>query len=199
MSETESKPQGSATRHGSSQLIMARYGLSTVPTTPPSPVIFDHRYFNLGMRYNNGIFIIDYPGYYRIDIKSYCYEGKTDRKWVGFNLMINSKRQLHQYSRWAAPSQAQRSMDSHTTFSQTSDLDLDKNRSPMWHGPCPLIFGQASAIFKLNAFDTVFVQMMDGGSDRGTLAQGAEMNNIQIEKLDWYHILKIIFSNLNRL
>ena len=50
--------------------------------------------------------------------------------------------------------------------------------------PCPLIFGQASAIFKLNAFDTVFVQMRDGGSDRGTLAQGADMNNIQIEKLD---------------
>ena len=114
MSERESNQGGSTTRHGSSQLIMARYGLSTVPTTSPSPVIFNHRYFNLGMRYNNGIFIIDYPGYYRIDIKSYCYEGKTDSKFVGFYLMINSKRQLTQYSRWAAP--AQRRVKSTGTF-----------------------------------------------------------------------------------
>merc|ERR1712131_524215 len=104
--EAETNPQGIVTRHGSSQLIMARYGLSTVPTTILSPVIFNHRYFNLGMRYNNGIFIIDYPGYYRIDIKSYCHEGKTDNKFVGFYLMINSKRELEQFSRWAAPSQA---------------------------------------------------------------------------------------------
>ena len=145
MSETEINPQGSATRHGSSQLIMARYGLTTVPTTVLSPVIFNHRYFNLGMRYNNGIFIIDYPGYYRIDIKSYCYEGKTDSKFVGFELMINSKRQMAQFSRWAAPT-------------------------------------QGSAIFFLNAFDTVYVQMDRGVT--GTLARGAEMNNIQIEKLD---------------
>ena len=145
MSETESNPQGPVTRQGSSQLIMARYGLTTVPTTVLSPVIFNHRYFNLGMRYNNGIFIIDYPGYYRIDIKSYCYEGKTDSKFVGFELMINSKRQLHQFSRWAAPT-------------------------------------QGSAIFFLNAFDTVYVQMDRGVT--GKLARGAEMNNIQIEKLD---------------
>ena len=97
------------------------------------------------MRYNNGIFIIDYPGYYRIDIKSYCYEGKTDSKFVGFELMINSKRQMAQFSRWAAPT-------------------------------------QGSAIFFLNAFDTVYVQMDRGVT--GTLARGAEMNNIQIEKLD---------------
>ena len=122
MTNTESNAQGPGIRHGSSQLIMARYGLSTVPTTSPSPVIFNHRYFNLGMRYNNGIVIIDYPGYYRIDIKSYCYEGKTDSKFVGFYLMINSKRQLHQYSRWAAPSQAQRPTDSDMTFSWISDL-----------------------------------------------------------------------------
>ena len=147
MSGAETNPQGIVTRHGSSQLIMARYGLSTVPTTILSPVIFNHRYFNLGMRYNNGIFIIDYPGYYRIDIKSYCLQGKTDSKYVGFELMINSKGQMHQYSRWAAPS-------------------------------------QASAIFFLNAFDTVFVRMNDGGSNQSTLAQGAKMNNIQIEKLD---------------
>ena len=97
------------------------------------------------MRYNNGIFIIEIPGYYRIDIKSYCYEGKTDSKFVGFMLMINSSRKLHQFSRWAAPA-------------------------------------QASGIFFLNAFDTVFVQM-DSGST-GKLARGHEMNNIQIEKLD---------------
>ena len=128
MTNTESNAQGPGIRHGSSQLIMARYGLSTVPTTSPSPVIFNHRYFNLGMRYNNGIFIIDYPGYYRIDIKSYCYEGKTDSKFVGFNLMINSKRQLHQYSRWAAPSQAPRPTDSEATFSRRKDLNKLRTR-----------------------------------------------------------------------
>ena len=193
MSETENNVQGPGARHGSGQLIMARYGLSTVPTTSPSPVIFNHRYFNLGMRYNNGIFIIDYPGYYRIDIKSYCYEGKTDSKFVGFYLMINSKRQLTQYSRWAAPSQAQSSTDS------WRDVFVERRIRINFERACLSISVKGSAIFKLNAFDTVFVQMRDGGSDRGTLAQGADMNNIQIEKLDWYHILKIIFSNLNRL
>ena len=99
------------------------------------------------MWYKNEILCIDYPGYYRIDFKSYCKEGKTDSKFVGFELMINSIAQLHQYSRWAAPS-------------------------------------QASAIFKLNAFDTVFIRMTDGGSNQGVLALGHKMNNIQIEKID---------------
>ena len=95
------------------------------------------------MRYNNGIFIIEDPGYYRIEIKSYTYDGKTDSKYVRFDLKINSSRRLQQYSRWAAAA-------------------------------------PASAVFYLNAFDTVYVSM--GGS--GTLGGGANFNDIQIEKIN---------------
>ena len=96
------------------------------------------------MWYNNGIFIIDDPGYYRIEIKSYCLDGATDNKWVGFQLMINSSRKLNQFSRFAAAV-------------------------------------PGSAIFYLDAFDTVFVSMDNKGV--GTLSHGANMNDIQIEKL----------------
>ena len=95
----EEATQGPATRHGSQQLKMARYGYSTDSEAPVSPVLFNHHYLNLGMRYNNGIFIIEDPGYYRIEIKSYTYDGKTDSKYVAFNLMINSSWKLRQYSR----------------------------------------------------------------------------------------------------
>ena len=85
---------------------MARYGITTEETGPLSPVIFDHEFFNHRMRYNNGIFIIDNPGYYRIDIKSYYNkQGVACRvedslcvvKYVVFELMINSKQVLHQF------------------------------------------------------------------------------------------------------
>ena len=122
---------------------MARYGYSTDSEAPVSPVLFNHRFLNLGMRYNNGIFIIEDPGYYRIEIKSYTYDGKTDSKYVGFNLMINSSRKLTQYSRWAAAA-------------------------------------PASAVFYLNAFDTVYVAMIGNGK----LAKGAGFNDIQIEKIN---------------
>ena len=123
---------------------MARYGYSKASKAPLSPVLFDNRFFNFGMRYNNGIFIIDDPGYYRIEIKSYCKDGATDSKWVGFELMINSSKKLYQFSRFAAAV-------------------------------------PGSAIFYLDTFDTVFVGMNNGGS--GTLSNGADMNDIQIEKL----------------
>ena len=122
---------------------MARYGYSTDSVAPVSPVLFNHRFHNLGMRYNNGIFIIEDPGYYRIEIKSYTYDGKTDSKYVGFELKINSSTKLTQFSRWAAA--------------------------------VPV-----SAVFYLNAFDTVFVSMRGSG----TLAGGANFNDIQIEKID---------------
>ena len=67
---SEEASQGPAIRHGSQQLKMARYGYTTDSEAPVSPVLFNHRFLNLGMRYNNGIFIIEDPGYYRIEIKS---------------------------------------------------------------------------------------------------------------------------------
>ena len=122
---------------------MARYGYTTDSEAPVSPVLFNHRYLNLGMRYNNGIFIIEDPGYYRIEIKSYTYDGKTDSKYVAFNLKINSSTKLTQYSRWVAAV-------------------------------------PGSAVFYLNAFDTVYVTM----SGNGKLAKGAAFNDIQIEKIN---------------
>ena len=110
---------------------MARYGITTDETGPLSPVIFDHEFFNHQMRYNNGIFIIDNPGYYRIDIKSYynkqgvaCLvdESVCRAKYIVFDLMINSVRVLHQFSRWATAA-------------------------------------PGSGIFYLDAFDTVFVRL----------------------------------------
>ena len=122
---------------------MARYGYTTDSEAPVSPVLFNHRFLNLGMRYNNGIFIIEDPGYYRIEIKSYTFDGKTDSKHVGFDLMINSSRKLTQWSRWAAAV-------------------------------------PGSAVFYLNAFDTVYVSMRGNGK----LAGGASYNDIQIEKIN---------------
>ena len=51
---------------------------------------------------------------------------------------------------------------------------------------------QGSAIFFLNAFDTAFVQMDRGVT--GKLARGAEMNNIQIEKLDLYDVISLTYQ-----
>ena len=103
------------------------------------------------MRYNNGIFIIDNPGYYRIDVKSYHNSGGSlSNSYLCLHLMINSISELHQYTRWAA---------------SASD----------------------SAIFYLDAFDTVFVDIKywdEYAGDRpGLTRQGATMNNIQIEKI----------------
>ena len=84
---------------------MARYGITTEEKAPASPVNFDHEFFNHQMRYNNGIFVIDNPGYYRIDFKSY-YNKETfnnETKYVHFKLMINNMAKQHQYSRFAAP------------------------------------------------------------------------------------------------
>ena len=122
---------------------MARYGYTKDSKGPVSPVLFDHEFLDLDMRYNNGIFIIEDPGYYRIAIKSYTKEGKTDSIYVGFSLNINSKSVLTQYSRWAAAV-------------------------------------PASAVFYLDAFDTVFVNLHGSG----TLGKGASFNDIQIEKIN---------------
>ena len=132
---------------------MARYGITTEEPAPATPVKFDHEFFNHRMIYNNGIFIIDDPGYYRIDIKSYYNkQGVACRvedsvciaKYVTFNLMINSELVLHQFSRWATAA-------------------------------------PGSGIFYLNVFDTVFVSL--GGGEGMRLSQGETMNNIQIEKI----------------
>ena len=84
---------------------MARYGITREEKAPMSPVIFDHEFFNHQMRYNNGIFVIDNPGYYRIDMKSYYNKQSfnNETKYVLFQLMINNLAKHHQYSRFAAP------------------------------------------------------------------------------------------------
>ena len=139
------------TRQEYTEPTMARYGLTTEESAPKSPVIFDHEFFNHRMRYNNGIFIIDNPGYYRINMKSYHNKGGSlSNSYLCLHLMINSVSELFQYTRWAA---------------SASD----------------------SAIFYLDAFDTVFVDIgywSEYAGDRpGVTSKGAKMNNIQIEKI----------------
>ena len=137
---------------------MARYGITTEEEGTFSPVIFDYEFFNHRMRYNNGIFIIDNPGYYRIDIKSYTFiqgvackvEGSNCiAKYVTFSLKINSQHVLHQFGRWATAGCS----------------------SWQWYF--------LSRCFRHSVSDTVFV----GKGGNGKLSQGEIMNNIQIEKI----------------
>ena len=58
-------------KRNSQQKVMARYGISGELSGIVSPVNLDIEYFNLGMMYQNGIFIIMDPGYYRMNL--HCY------------------------------------------------------------------------------------------------------------------------------
>ena len=57
------------------EIVMARYGVSADLGGTLSPVIFDVEYFNLGMMYQTGIFIIMDHGYYRFTIQ--CYHNQN--------------------------------------------------------------------------------------------------------------------------
>ena len=147
---------------------MARYGYSS--GIGQTPILFDHQIYNLNMRYNNGIFIIEEPGYYRIGISSYSYDGKTDSKYVGFHAKINSLTKLSQ--------------DEVTMLSWSTKINVlgqpftSKLVTPVKYSRWGASV-QRSAIFYLNAFDTVYVAM----TGTGNLDQGENMNDIQIENI----------------
>jgi len=78
---------------------MARYGISADLSGDVSPVHMDIEYFNLGMMYQSGIFIIMDPGYYRFTLQ--CYHNQTHDKWAELKAIINSSDVMGTFCMWA--------------------------------------------------------------------------------------------------
>lgn len=78
---------------------MARYGISAELSGSVSPVHMDIEYFNLGMMYQSGIFIIMDPGYYRFTLQ--CYHYQTEDKYASMTAAINSAGVMSTYCMWA--------------------------------------------------------------------------------------------------
>ena len=86
----------------SQQKVMARYGISADLSGTVSPVNLDIEYFNLGMIYQNAIFIITDPGYYRITLQCYHNQnGAQFSKYAFLKLNINNQNMLRTYCMWA--------------------------------------------------------------------------------------------------
>ena len=84
------------------ELIMARYGISTELSGTVSPVNFDIEYFNLGMMYQSGIFIIMDPGFYRFTIQCYHNQNGADFiKYASMSVTINTTDVMRTYCMWA--------------------------------------------------------------------------------------------------
>ena len=78
---------------------MARDGISEELSGTVSPVNLDIEYFNLGMMYQSGIFIIMDPGYYRFTLQ--CYHNQTQDKYAQLGAVINSKEVMGTFCMWA--------------------------------------------------------------------------------------------------
>ena len=80
---------------------MARYGISAELSGSVSPVHMDIEYFNLGMMYQSGIFIIMDPGYYRFTLQ--CYHNQTGftDKYAFLKAIINSASVMSTFCMWA--------------------------------------------------------------------------------------------------
>ena len=80
---------------------MARYGISADLSGSVSPVHMDKEYFNLGMMYQSGIFIIMEPGYYRFTLQCYHNQtGFTDR-YAYLKAILNSTEVMMTFCMWA--------------------------------------------------------------------------------------------------
>ena len=81
---------------------MARYGISAELSGSVSPVHMDIEYFNLGMMYQSGIFIIMDPGYYRFTVQCYHNQNGIDfSKYASMAVVINSIHVMRTYCMWA--------------------------------------------------------------------------------------------------
>ena len=81
---------------------MARYGISADLGGTVSPVILDVEYFNQGMTYQTGIFIITDPGYYRFTVQCYHNQDGADfSKYAILTVEIDSKPAVSTYCKWA--------------------------------------------------------------------------------------------------
>ena len=80
---------------------MARYGISTDLSGTVSPVILDVEYFNLGMMYQTGIFIIMDPGYYRLTVQCYHNPSTDFSKFAQLKVDIDSKPAVSTFCKYA--------------------------------------------------------------------------------------------------
>ena len=81
---------------------MARYGISADLGGTVSPVILDVEYFNQGMMYQTGVFIITDPGYYRFTVQCYHNQDGADfSKYAQLTVEIDSKPAVSTYCKWA--------------------------------------------------------------------------------------------------
>ena len=81
---------------------MARYGISTDLAGDVSPVIMDVEFFNTGMTYQTGIFIIMDPGYYRLTVQCYHNQNGADfSKFAHLLVEIDSRPALDTYCKYA--------------------------------------------------------------------------------------------------
>ena len=86
----------------SNERIIARYGISTDLAGLVSPVILDVEYFNLGIMYQTGIFIIMDPGYYRLTVQCYHNQNGADfSKYASLTVEIDSKPAVSTYCKYA--------------------------------------------------------------------------------------------------
>ena len=81
---------------------MARYGISAELSGTVSPVNMDIEYFNLGMMYQSGTFIIMDPGYYRMTVQCYHNQnGAVFSKYAELQVLINNRQMMRTYCMWA--------------------------------------------------------------------------------------------------
>merc|ERR1712131_369675 len=86
----------------SNEKVMARYGISGELSGTVSPVNLDIEYFNLGMMYQSGIFIIVDPGYYRMNVQCYHNQNGADfSKYAALEVHINNRAEMRTYCMYA--------------------------------------------------------------------------------------------------
>ena len=84
------------------QKVMARYGIRAELKGEVSPVNMDVEYFNLGMMYKSGTFIIMDPGYYRMTLQCYHNQnGAVFSKYAELQVLINNRQMMRTYCMWA--------------------------------------------------------------------------------------------------
>merc|ERR1712126_261783 len=86
----------------SNEKVKARYGISTDLGGTISPVILDAEFFNQGMMYQTGVFIIMDPGYYRLTVQCYHNQSGNDfSKYAQLTVEIDSQPAVSTYCKWA--------------------------------------------------------------------------------------------------
>ena len=78
---------------------MARFATDRSNSGTVSPVIFEVEFFNLGMTYQAGIFIITDPGYYQLTAQCSHYQTSSHSR---FDVMVDSEHKLTTFGKFAS-------------------------------------------------------------------------------------------------